>query len=320
VPIEMGMQTEETIQALADALAGVIRDRSDILLVASTDLSHYYPRSQASELDARCISLIESVDGKTMAKEVQSDDVQMCGGGPTAAVLMACRKAGVNGVRVLKYDDSGSAFGDVSKVVGYVSAVLYREGAVDVQKTKTESAQYLDESEQALLIKIARESIVAVLENRRPPAFDVPDGKLTDQGAAFVTLTISGQLRGCIGYTEAFMPLAQCVSDCAISAAVRDPRFRPLTKAEYDKISVEISVLTPLVDVSDVDEIKVGRDGLMITKNGRRGLLLPQVATDNGWDRGTFLINTCRKAGLPDDAWEHDAHIQKFTAFVFGEE
>ena len=144
---------------------------------------------------------------------------------------------------------------------------------------------------------------------------------LEERGAAFVTLNKHGKLRGCIGYTVAVQPLHQTVSECAIQAAVGDPRFPPVTGAELDELEIEISVLTPLQEVRSLDEIEVGRDGLMISRGDRRGLLLPQVATDYGWDRTEFLRNTCRKAGLPPDAYlSSEATILRFQAVVFGED
>ncbi|MCK4655394.1 MAG: AmmeMemoRadiSam system protein B [candidate division Zixibacteria bacterium] len=320
VPIEMGFSSEKTIFALADVLAEALSGRDDVLLVASTDLSHYFPREQAKEFDSYTISFIENMQGRELAAKIQTDEAKACGGGPTAAVMIACEKMGLDKVRILKYDDSGTTSGDLSRVVGYVSAVIYREDKVREKDSHNKTEEYLNHDEQVELLGVARQSIEAAVNGKPAPAFLPTEGKLTGDGAAFVTITIGGRLRGCIGYTEAKMPLYKCVSDCAISAAMRDPRFQRLTASEYEKIDLEISVLTPLVDVSDIDEIKVGRDGLMISKMGRRGLLLPQVATDNGWDREEFLKNTCRKAGLPDDAWQEGAKIQKFTAFVFSEE
>lgn len=319
VPIEMGHQSERTIHALADLLADVLRNRDDILLVASTDLSHYFPRQKAKELDSYTISFIEKMDGEGLAAKIQTDEAKACGGGPTAAILIACKKTGVDDVKVLKYDDSGTTSGDLSGVVGYVSAVAYREGDMIPREDRGETEDYLNHEEQVELLRIARQSIEAAVNGKAAPAFLPSEGKLTQDGAAFVTITIDDRLRGCIGYTQAVMPLYQCVSECAVSAAMRDPRFPPLTASEYPKIDIEISVLTPLVEVNDISEIEVGRDGLMISKMGRRGLLLPQVATDYGWDREEFLANTCRKASLQSDAWKEGAKIQKFTAFVFDE-
>jgi len=172
---------------------------------------------------------------------------------------------------------------------------------------------------RARLLEIARRSIEEYVRHGKRPKFEVPEAELHELGAAFVTLTHKGQLRGCIGYTEAFKPLYQTVSNCAISSATGDPRFPPVTAGELDEIEIEISVLSPLKKVENVNEIEVGRHGLMIEKGFRKGLLLPQVATEYGWDRDTFLAHTCLKAGLPPDAWQKGATIYLFSAEIFGE-
>lgn len=176
--------------------------------------------------------------------------------------------------------------------------------------------------QRATLLGIARQSIEAVLEGRRP-ALDIStlDDDLKRPSGTFVTLNeCSGELRGCIGSIEAVAPLAQAVSSSAINAAFRDPRFHPVTQEELPNLHIEISVMSPIVPVNDIEEIEVGRDGLIISRGGRAGLLLPQVATDYGWDRDTFLRQTCIKAGLPPDSWRSpDCRIEKFSAEVFGE-
>ena len=144
------------------------------------------------------------------------------------------------------------------------------------------------------------------------PALQTPQG-------AFVTITIGGELRGCIGTFREDTPLYRTVAQMAVAAAREDPRFPPLTAAELPKIHVEISALTPMKPVADVREIEVGRHGLYITKGFSSGVLLPQVATEYGWDRTTFLEQTCRKAGLPKNAWQEGAKILSFEAEVFGE-
>lgn len=172
------------------------------------------------------------------------------------------------------------------------------------------------------LLRIARQSIEAVLEGRRPE-FDLGalDADLKRPSGAFVTLNErSGDLRGCIGSIEPVAPLAQAVSASAVNAAFRDPRFYPVQKEELPNLHIEISVMSPIVPVNDVEEIEVGRDGLIVTRGNRAGLLLPQVATDYDWDRDTFLRQTCIKAGLPPDCWRSpDCRIEKFSAEVFGE-
>lgn len=136
---------------------------------------------------------------------------------------------------------------------------------------------------------------------------------------AFVTLHKAGHLRGCIGYVAPIYPLYEAVIECSVAAATQDPRFSPVSLEEVPQIDIEISALSPMEDVEDVKSIEVGVHGLVISQHGRRGLLLPQVAVEYEWDRERFLRETCRKAGLPVDAWQQGAKIEKFSASVFGE-
>lgn len=140
-----------------------------------------------------------------------------------------------------------------------------------------------------------------------------------DPSGVFVTLHRHGQLRGCIGHLGADRSIESAIVGAAVAAACEDPRFPPVGPGELPTIALEISVLTPLDRVNGVDEIEVGRDGLVIEQGMQRGLLLPQVATEWGWDRETFLAHACLKAGLDADAWRHDATIWRFQAEVFGE-
>jgi len=179
-------------------------------------------------------------------------------------------------------------------------------------------APYLDAKEKEELLGVARGTIEGYVRDRKVPAVSGLSGRLAAPGAAFVTLKKKGRLRGCIGYTEAVAPLFKVVQECAVAAATEDPRFPPVAPAELSSIDLEISVLTPLVPVR-ADEVEVGRHGLMVSHLGRRGLLLPQVPVELGWDRETFLEQTCVKAGLPPDAWRRGATLQAFTAEVFGE-
>jgi AmmeMemoRadiSam system protein A len=139
------------------------------------------------------------------------------------------------------------------------------------------------------------------------------------RAGAFVTLDLNGELRGCIGYPEADRWLPDVLAQCAVSAAVGDPRFPALGREELEEVEIEVSVLGPLQPVDRVEEIEVGRDGLIVSRGAARGLLLPQVATERNWDRQTFLAHTCLKAGLPRDAWRAGATIERFEAEVFSE-
>ena len=175
------------------------------------------------------------------------------------------------------------------------------------------------EQKQALL-RIARESIEAELRGEAPPAAE-GQGTPDEKRGAFVSLKKRGKLRGCIGMIEARKPLVQTVEEMAVAAAFQDPRFPPLRREELKDLRVEISVLTPLRRVADVDAIEIGTHGLYIRRGARAGLLLPQVATEWRWDRETFLRETCRKAGLAPDAWrDPETEIYLFSADVFGEE
>lgn len=169
------------------------------------------------------------------------------------------------------------------------------------------------------LLRIARDAIAAAVHGR-PYSARAGTPEARDPGGAFVTLHRFGELRGCIGQIEARDPLDQAVAHCAVAAATRDPRFPPLTERELDaQTEIEISVLTPMEPVRSIDEIEVGRDGLLIEQGPRSGLLLPQVATEWNWDRDTFLARTCRKAGLPPDAWKRGAQLYRFQAEIFSE-
>ncbi len=178
----------------------------------------------------------------------------------------------------------------------------------------------LNAEQKSFLLSVARQAIRQAVIGEEAPDLSTSDQVLTRLAGAFVTLKISGELRGCIGYVEGVMTLVQTVAQMAQAAALKDPRFTPITPAEVDAVEIEISVMSPLQPVDGIDGIVVGRDGLVITRGMRRGLLLPQVAGEWGWNREEFLSHTCMKAGLPEDAWRSDnVTIERFEAEVFSE-
>ena len=178
----------------------------------------------------------------------------------------------------------------------------------------------LKASEKEELLRIARSTIEHKLEGKPMPPLEGISSALRGRRGAFVTLHIRGELRGCIGYVVARKPLHETVREMAEAAAFQDARFPPVMADELEELDVEISVLSPLRKVADMAEIEVGKHGILIKKGYYQGLLLPQVAVEYGWDRTTFLRQTCRKAGLPLDAWKDpDAEIRIFSADVFGE-
>lgn len=177
----------------------------------------------------------------------------------------------------------------------------------------------VSDADRAALLAIAREAIVAHLSGARAEFTSVPE-TLARHAGAFVTLHKRGDLCGCIGHVEPNESLYRVVARCAVAAATADPRFPAIRPEELATIEIEISVLGPLERVSDISDIEIGRHGLVVSRDVRRGLLLPQVATEWGWDRATFLAQTCFKAGLPRDGWQTGATIWKFEAEVFGHE
>lgn len=181
----------------------------------------------------------------------------------------------------------------------------------------------LDHDEQRCLLELAREAIAAAVGGATLDlnrwSGRLPSENLREPGAAFVTLRHYGRLRGCVGTVRAVKPLYLAVVDAAISAAVRDPRFEPVTAEEVPELKMEISLLSPFFPVQP-EEVKPGVHGLMITQGFQRGLLLPCTAVEHGWSREDFLAETCVKAGLQRDAWQKGALIDAFTAFVFSED
>ena len=177
----------------------------------------------------------------------------------------------------------------------------------------------LTEIEKKLLLETARESIAGHLEDRKG-RYGQPTEKLKTPLGAFVTLHISGRLRGCIGHMMPVYPLFSAIQHLALESAFRDPRFAPLTPEEFPRIDIEISVLSPLERIDSIEKIKVGTHGILMHNGGRSGVLLPQVPVEQGWNKYEFLTNTCYKAGLPGDCWKDPTtEIEIFSAVVFGE-
>jgi AmmeMemoRadiSam system protein A len=181
----------------------------------------------------------------------------------------------------------------------------------------TASQEYTPE-ERKLLLNLAHEAIISRLERRRDPPF-APSPHLAELRGVFTTLYLEKRLRGCVGYPAAVMPLYRAVMETARAAAFDDPRFLPLKFGEAADIKVSLSVLSALTPIS-AEEVEIGKHGLVVSSGSCRGLLLPQVPVEHGWDRITFLQQTCYKAGLSADAWRGGAKIEAFTAEVFADD
>lgn len=176
-----------------------------------------------------------------------------------------------------------------------------------------------DHNEKKTLLRLARQAIETYLKEGENKTFYTDNSKFIKKKGVFVTLHKHGELRGCIGYPLPIKILYEAVIDNAVSAATRDPRFPALTLKELDEIDIEISILSVPKKVSSVDDVVIGRDGIIITSGFHRGLLLPQVPVEQGWDLKQYISFGCMKAGLPKDEWEREVQIETFQGEVFGE-
>jgi AmmeMemoRadiSam system protein B/AmmeMemoRadiSam system protein A len=310
----------ETCQYLGSAIAETVRGKK-VLLIASSDLSHFHSYDQAVKLDQIVLNHIERFDPKGLSRDLKNGRCEACGGGPIISIMLAAKALGANKGKALKYLNSGDVTGERGRVVGYAAGVFYRT-AGGKEKMKDEKKVGVDlglnEEEKRTLHYIAKTVIENKTRGRPVPDFKVESPILNENRGAFVTIQKRGQLRGCIGYIEGHGPLHKTIEKMAEAAAFNDPRFTPVKEKELPELDIEISVLTPLKKITDVNEIQVGKHGIYIKKGWSSGLLLPQVATEYEWDRQTFLEHTCQKAGLPSNAWkEKDTEIYIFSADIF---
>lgn len=316
VPIVMGAQDIETCRIVAQGIADTIKGRR-VLIVASSDLSHFHGYDKAVQLDSIVQERVRNFDPEGLARDLGQGVSEACGGGPIITAMLAARMLGADKTEVLRYANSGDVSGDRSQVVGYMAAAVYKSGDEDKTEQK-ETSMGLTAEEKKDLHRIARTTIEKLLQGESPSSFTPLTPKLNEKRGAFVTLKKGGQLRGCIGYIQAIKPLYLSIEEMAQAAAFKDPRFSPVTADEFAEIDIEISVLTPLHKIGKVENIEVGRHGIYLKQGLRSGLLLPQVATENNWDRLTFLQYTCRKAGLPSNAWQDKGtEIYTFSADIF---
>ncbi len=306
IPILVSDSSLKNCQTLADAIFKSIEGKK-VLIIASTDLSHYHPYKEACRLDKITLDAIMTLNPEEVAKKGD-----MCGKAAVLTTIMLAKKLEADKVIILKYANSGDTAGPKDGVVGYGAVAIVKKG-----EKKMKGVYFKEEREE--LLKIARDSIKSFLTTRKPPRIETENPKLKQKRGAFVTLRRGEVLRGCIGFIEPLFPLYHAISECAISAATKDIRFPPVTVGELPKITIEISVLSPTKRVATVDEIKMGVHGVVVKKGLNQGIFLPQVATETGWSREEFLSHLCSgKAGLPPDAWKNeDIEIYIFTVEKF---
>ncbi len=324
VPLILGDNDLSSSRRLGESIAECIKGKS-VLIVASSDLSHFHGYETANEMDRRLLDKVSSLDAEGLNECLGRGECEACGRAPILTAIFAVRKLGAGECKVLHYENSGDVTGDKNSprgVVGYSAAAFFRASDRDsmepAPKRKAGIDLGLSEQEKAELHLIARKTIEAKCRGSANPEITTASARLKENYAAFVSLYKKGELRGCIGHIVARKPLAETVAEMAEAAALRDPRFSPVRPDELGDIRIEISVMTPLQKVKSPEEIEVGKHGLVVQRRNNIGLLLPQVATEQGWDRTTFLENTCLKAGLPRNAWkEAETEIYLFSADVF---
>ncbi len=320
VPIVLWDSSWENCKRLADAITKAVKGKK-VLIVASSDLYHGYSYEECKATDNRTLSSIVELNPPKLCQDFQKKDLMACGAGGIVIAELVAMNLGANKAKIVHQINSN----DVTRskggyVVGYGAVVIYKE-AKQKKEHKVGIESGLNAEDKKVLIEAARKSIENALAKKENPKIESDSPILKEKRGAFVTLTKNGMLRGCIGYIQALKPLDETIIEMAQAAAFRDPRFPPVTQEEFDDLEIEISVLTPIREIDDINEIEVGKHGIIIERSGYSGLLLPQVATDYGWDRETFLEHTCNKAGLPTDAWQKEGtKIKIFSADIFHEE
>ncbi|GAB4528343.1 MAG: AmmeMemoRadiSam system protein B [Anaerolineae bacterium] len=316
VPVLMGSDSEESVDILTRALLSILPGRRAVV-IASSDLSHYPAYHDARAVDSATLSAIEMGDPGRVRETI--DELMhagfsnlatcACSLGPILTAMRVAQGLGGDTVTILHYANSGDVpYGDRERVVGYAAVMFWHYTPPD-----------LTEAQRQELLELARTTIAEYLRTGKSPDYETSDPGLTRRSAAFVTLKKGDELRGCIGHLRADMPLYQRVQALAIAAATSDPRFPPLSSEELDELTIEISILSPLHRIVDIQQIEVGTHGLVILQAGRQGVLLPQVPLEQGWDRGEFLENLCLKAGLMPHCWAEQPTLYAFTTVVFSE-
>lgn len=330
IPAVVGSPDLDLCTRVAEALANIAKDRS-ALIVASSDLSHYPGYEDAVKTDKNTLDAMLTMDPKRFLSVIKKQEKERipnlstcaCGEAAILTAMIAAKKLGAVCGRLVSYANSGDAsVGSHDRVVGYgavsFSADKNCNAEKSVKRAVPESGGLTREHKKALL-SFARKTIEQFLTSETIPPARGFDPILENRQGAFVTLKKHGELRGCIGHMAEDLPLCQVVGMMALQAAFNDRRFTPLKLNELPEIEIEISVLTPSQKVKETEDIVIGRDGVILRKDGRSAVFLPQVAPEQGWNREEMLSHLSRKAGLSSDSWKEDAEFYTFQAVVFSE-
>jgi len=326
IPILLGHFPYEMIDKVSDAIADVIKSETTkkILVLASSDFSHYPAYNDAVKVDKETIELIKKFKVGEIIKreeEVKKSGIAnlvtyQCGLGSIITLMLVAQKLGATNVTFIDYKNSGDTSWVKERVVGYIAMSF---SGKDIYNENPEAGFTLTDEEKKFLLQIARRTLTEYVKNRKIPEFEIKDEKLKKKAGAFVTLNKHHNLRGCIGYILPVKPLYQTVIENTINACSRDYRFSPVIPAELDDIEIEISVLSPPVPVKSYNDIVLGKHGIILKKGFNQAVFLPQVAPEQGWDLPTTLTHLSLKAGLGPDDWKSGCEYEVFTAIVFSE-
>ena len=318
VPIVTGYTGANELQYMAELILAEAYNEK-VLVLASSDLSHFPPESLARVVDSLTVEAILCGDVNQFLQVTSEEklpaglDTFACGRLPIALVMAYTGLYPGVTSELLSSTTSASVSGDWKRVVGYASIAF--------ESSEPEPSEWsISEEGREKLLEIAIASVEAAVENTGFNLQDDIPGELLIPRGAFVTLKRNGSLRGCIGSMRPIRSVAETVLLMARSAAMEDPRFMPVTPGELPDLEYEISVLTPLQILGDWHDVRVGTDGLMISARNRSGVLLPQVPVEQGWNREEFLEGVCLKAGLSPDAYLGEVTLYRFQAQVFGED
>jgi len=317
VPVIMGQADLATCRKAAESVKSIIGNRTDVLIVVSSDMSHFHDDATARGMDGQALKLIEALDAEQLWRQCARRNLEMCGFVPVTTALFLAKMTGLS-AQVLTYGNSGDVTGDRTSVVGYGAVIFY---CADPAPASGQGVAPLTLPQKRRLMQIAKETVDRYVRQKKIMAVEEDDLRLGAIEGAFVTLHKHGRLRGCIGHIIGQQPLYLTVRDMAVAAASQDSRFDPVRADELGDLEFEISVLSKPRRINDAAMIQMGSHGVIVRRGRRQGVFLPQVATETGWDRDTFLAELCaQKAGLAPDAWKDPAtELEIFTATVFSE-
>jgi AmmeMemoRadiSam system protein B/AmmeMemoRadiSam system protein A len=296
---------------LAKTLAELLKEDKDLILLASTDLSHFHSYNEAKRIDEDTVKLIKEMSIEKLGDGILQEKNELCGDGAVLTGMLAAREYGAKNAEVLSFASSGDTQGDKSRVVGYAAIVLYKN-------TPNPKEAVINKDAEKEILDIARKTIESYVREKKIPGIIPESAVFKEKRGVFVTLMKRGQLRGCIGRFQPDEDFLTVLQKMAVASATQDYRFSPVTADELKDIEIEVSVLSPLKKIESLDEFVVGKHGIYMKRGIRSSTFLPQVAPEQGWDKQDTLRHLSIKAGLGEDGWK-GAEFYIYTSTIIHE-